>query len=214
MTLTAYDGSPLGRVLDRIDIGGAEQSFAPGSRITKTFSVEPGTIHGAVWVEAYLISPAGELVVLDTSDRLSVSVTVHPMRISDAKVIVAGAAFAFTTVALDVEDIDDDVIERINDGALRLRVENQLELGATGVIEINAPALAPIVKILHLDGARTSRERIGYTREEMRSILGTPGVVLTGAGAISSAAGPVVITPASKITAAADIEFEIELGKR
>ena len=214
MALTVYDGTPFGRVLDKIEIKGADQSFAPGSKITRTFSVDPGTIEGAVWVEAYVISPGGDLVVLDTSDRLSVSVTVRPMRIADAKVLVAGNAFAFTTVELDLEDIGDDVIERINDGALRLRVENQFELGADGVIEVRAPGLSPILKTLHLDQARSSDERIAFTREEMHSILGTAGVVLTGAGVVSSTVGPVVITPATRITAAADIEFEIELGEQ
>lgn len=213
MTLTAYDGTPFGRVLDRIVISGASRSFPPGSRIAETFSVDPGTIEGAVWVEASVISPAGELVTLDTSDRLAVSVTVHPMRITDARVLVAGNTFAFTTVELDVEDIDDDVIERINDGALRLGVENQFDLGADGVVEVRAPGMDPIVKPLHLAQARSFDERIAFSREEMRSILGREGVVLTGAGVVWSVAGPVVITPASRITADADIEFEIELGE-
>lgn len=214
ITLTAYDGTPFGRVLDRIVISGANRTFPPGSRITETFSVDPGTIAGAVWVEAFVVSPAGEIVILDTSDRMSVSVTVHPVRISDARVIVAGQTFAFTTVALNVEDIGDDVIERINDGAVRLRVENDFGLGADGVIAITAPGVSSIFKTLHLDRAESSSERIEFTREELHSFLGTAGAMLTGTGLFSSSAEPIVITPASRITAAVAIELEVGLGNQ
>lgn len=197
---TTFVGSalPAGQTTTRaITVSGGSIGTRFGSQISSRTTIDSKAV--------------GTAVTMNTSSQLTVTATPQNLLMSSAGVSLAGKAFNIDPQDLDVAEIDTDVIDHLQSGAIILDVTNPF--GAmTATIRINYPG-GSLVKNVSLSNDYNPTVTLSYTDAELKRFLGQPSVMLTGNGTMNPAGGLFGVTPTAVVTLKAKLAAKIRLGE-
>lgn len=217
VTLALRDGGPTGTVLDQIVLDGSDTSFGPGATIVRTLSYS-GPIGNELSVTVAILSPAGgpepgNWVPIQLADRLQVEVNPGTVEASAALISVGGRSFELPATELDVEDLDDDLIDRIERGTMRLLVDNPWSVGGTLNMVINGPAQSgPLNFIALVPASPNATVEVAFSKEDLQEFLGEPGGVFGGQGTVAQGSGSIQITPKQFMTIETELGISVIIG--
>ena len=159
VTITLVDGAPGGRVLDQVVLDGASTALTPASTTTVTLNLTAGTVSSTITAQVTVDSPAGDAVLINTTDRLEIVVEPGVLSVASAIVDVANRDVSIDQVELDVEGMEDGLIDRIESGALALEIRNPFGVAISLVLEVGVPAAgSSIERTLEISDALDSME--------------------------------------------------------
>jgi len=216
-TLTLRDGSPTGPILDEIVVDGEDTSFGPGATLTRELEYA-GAVSSALALTVTVDSPAGgpepgNWVLVRLNDQIEATATPQDIEASSAVIDVSGRVFSFGVTELDVEDVSDDIVDRVQEGTIQLDIVNPWSVGAILNLTIVGPTMAaPVVLIAAVPAASTSSVEVDFTQAELQSFLGRPDVVITGQGTVNQDAGTVTLTPGQILTVKSKLDLVILIG--
>ena len=210
ITLSLYEGGTGGRLLDRVVLDGAAESLSPGTSLTQDLEFS-GTVRTPLVADVAVSSPAGDPVTMDVSEMLTVEASVLILEISSALVDVAGRELTLDETDLEVEDLDETVVDRVQSGAFNLEVGNPWSIGATFSVTIQGPG-PTVAKEFSIPAGPTSSVRVEFTQSELRSFLGEPNVFLRGTGVVAGGGGPVTLAPGEELSLDTELDLVIRVG--
>jgi hypothetical protein len=217
VTLSLRDGGPAGPLLARILVDGATTSFSPGTFLTRALEYS-GPVGSTLTITVQVDSPAGgtspsDRVLVRLSDQIRVSATPQDLEVTSALVRMDGRSFDLIDTQLDVQDLDEGLVDRVQSGALVMEIGNPWSLGAAVELTLRGPTLgSPIVKNLSVPAAPSSSVRVEFTRDELQSFLGQPGVTLGGGGTVAPGTGAVTVTPHQALTIETRLDLVLRIG--
>lgn len=210
ITLSLYEGGSGGRLLDRVVLDGATESFPPGTNLTQDLEFS-GTVRSPLVADVAVSSPAGDPVTLDVSEILTVETSVLILEVSSALVDVAGRELTLEETELEVEDLDETVVDRIQSGAFNLEVANPWSIGATFSVTIQGPG-PTVAKGFSIPAGPSSSARVKFTQSELQSFLGEPNVFLRGTGVVEEGEAPVTLVPGQELVLDTELDLVIRVG--
>jgi len=210
LTISLYNGSTSGPLLDRVLVDGATEAFPPGTTLTRTLEFS-GEVEDALVVQLGIFSPLGDPVTIDVTEVFSVGATVLDLEAVSAAVDLSGKGFTLEETVLEVGDMDEEMVHRIQEGAMDLIIHNPWSVGATFAIQIIGP-FAPIPKTFSIPGDPTSTARIEFSQEELRTFLGQEDVILVGTGVVDPDAGESALTPGQLLILDTRLDLIIRVG--
>ncbi len=204
ITLTLTSGSAT---IGTLTLNGATDVLPANSSLTRSVTLASGVpVSGKIAAVLAVSSPAGDPVRIDASETFSITVTPQTIRVSDATVAVSGKSVAIQPVELNVSDIDQSLIDRVQAGALVLGIVNPFGVTGTLNLTIVGPGVT-IRKPVQL-GTGATTQRVPFTTDEIKSILGRSGVTFTATGPVSSPQ-PVKVSPAQAAQVTAQLELTL-----
>jgi hypothetical protein len=208
LVITARSGQT---VLAKDSIEGETTSLPANVDHVRTLSLSSATVTGPISIGIRLHTPAGNPVVVSTAQRLTVTATPAQVRVSRAQVSATNESVSTPAVELGLVDLDDEVADRLQAGAIRLTIENPFTVGGTLQLRIDRPGLPPLTRTAQVQPGSSST-RVAFAGEELRSLIGHPGVTFQALGNVSSPAGGTAVSPEYLI----DIRtrWELTLGPR
>src|SRR5690606_26968125 len=108
--------------LGRVDLNGATDTLEPGVPVQRTIQVAEGSVTGSVRAVTEITSVGGQLAATDTSDEIVVVTEVTSFLVSSVVVDVNNRTVSIDERALDLEDIDEGIADRIVSGGIVLDV--------------------------------------------------------------------------------------------
>jgi hypothetical protein len=186
--------------------------FPSGNTVERTIPLSPGTVTTGLSVTAALSSPASLVpVTIRNAARLSGSAVPGPIDISEARVIVTERPINVQAVTLDLTEIDGALSERVKSGAVVMRLNNPFDVQHTAPLELRiAGPDVDVVKLVQLSPGQTT-QRVEFTREQIRSLLGH-SVTMLLTGRIAGTNGPVRVQPHDEVKVQTTLDLVIELG--
>lgn len=204
LTLTLTSGSAT---VGTLTLNGATDALAPSSTTTRSVTLAAGVpIAGRIAAVLAVSSPAGDPVRIDAGESFSVTVTPQTVRVSDVTVAVSGKSVAIQPVELKVNDIDQSLIDRVRAGALVLNIVNPF--GVTGTLNLTIAGPGVTIRKQVQLGTGATTQRVPFTTDEIKSILGRSGVTFAATGPVSSAQ-PVKVTPSQAVQVNAQLELTL-----
>jgi hypothetical protein len=209
-----YDGGTIvisiaddatGTSLGQIMLDGSLDVLVPGTSEVRTLVLSAGDVSGALRATTTVDAPGGQLAPIDVSDFIEVTATVASMLLSSVTVDVGSRSVSFDEQALDLEDLDSDLTDRIVSGAVILDVTNPFGVAIDGTVEIGATS-----KAFSIDGGSSSTSTLSYTGDELRSFMGQPNITFSGSGIANGTA--VTIAPGQEMAVRATLDFTLEIG--
>jgi hypothetical protein len=204
-----------GVTLARDSLDGATTTFAPGPPLVRHLALTSGEVSGPITVRVTLRTPGtgSQAVPWDLGDLFTVSVVGESVQVSEARVRVAGLSVQGAEVELDLDEVDEEIIDRVEGGGFRLEVRNPFELEGAIVLAVGGPGFGPIERTIGIEPGM-SEARVTYNEDEIRSILGSPGVNFSASGTVAGtgAGGTVTVRPAQVLTIKAQLELVVGLG--
>lgn len=181
--------------------------FPHGIQRTVNIPLSAFVFDQALAAEVNINSPAGDPVLINTSN--SVTIIAGPVRttIGQMTVNVASQSFADTN-ELDLSDMDTELGDRILGGGVRLRFENPFNATGAFNLVITGPGVS-ITKSVSMIANATSANRVTLTADEIRSLLGKVLEVRLS-GSFSAPGGQLTLTPAQVVTITTDLELAIQ----
>jgi hypothetical protein len=211
LEVLVWDGSNGGRLLADTLISGAVDSIPPGTRKVVELALGPGLLLDGLFMELLLDSPLGDQVEIRIQDRLDGHFVPEPLRVTSARIQVAGREVTLDTTELDLEDLDQGMVDRVLEGAVDIAVENPFDVALDLTLRISGPDTPDLVReIIIVPG--TSTLRLDFSGAELRSFLGRPGVILEGGGTVRLDAPPVEVTPEDEVTLRVTLDLILRLG--
>jgi len=211
ITITITDSAD-GDILGTLLIDGATTAMAPSATLNRTLDLNAGTVNGGLTTTVDVYSPLGDAVTINTALQVSATATPSNVVVSSVAIDVGGRSVDLEPVELDVEDIDSEVAERVQSGAIVLHVTNPFGIAAAAQITIDGPTISPIQKAANLGSAATSTVTLTLTGPEIRSFLGQPDVVLSGNAVVDAAAPIITVTPGQELLLTSDLDFTLRIG--
>lgn len=211
LTLTITDDAD-GDVLGTLVIDGFATAFAPGAVLDRTVDLVPSSVQGSIVATVGIDSPAGDPVTIDADLGVSVTATPDGITVSAVEIDVSGLSVDLDDVSLGVEDVDADVVDRIIEGGFVLDVANPFGVAADFQLSLTGPTIAPIVKSVSIGHEPTSTVRVDFSGDELRSFMGHPDVMLSGAAVVDSGAGPVMVDPGEELVLSASLDLTLRIG--
>lgn len=193
-------------------VDGATTPFGQGTTLNLTLPLQPVTVEGNIVATVTLTSPSGDPVTVDSSLPISIVATVSNVLVSEVSVDVSNEAVTLDPVSIDLEDLGDEIAERLLSGAFVIDVENPFGVGAMVQFTIDGPTISPIQKSLQIDASPVSTERVDFTNAELQSMLGQSSLSLTGGATVDPAAGIVSVRPGQELVFAASLDFILQVG--
>ncbi len=204
LALTLSSGAATAGALT---LSGATDSVPAGSTTTRAIPLTTGAaVTGKIAAVLAINSPAGDPVRIDAGQRFGVTVSPQTVRVSDVTVAVTGKSVSIQPVELSVSDIDQSLVDRVRAGALVLNIVNPFGVTGTLTMTISGPGVT-IRKPVQL-GTGSTTQRVPFTEDEIRSILGKSGVSFTASGSVN-AAQPVKLTPSQAVQVTAQLELTL-----
>ncbi len=204
LALTLSSGAATAGTLT---LDGATDSVPRGSTSTRAVPLATGAaVSGKIAAVLSINSPAGDPVRIDASQRFSVTAAPQSSRVSDVTVAVNGKSVSIQPVNLSVSDIDQSLVDRVRAGTLVLNIVNPFGVTGTLTMIIAGPGVT-IQKPIQL-GSGSTTQRVPFTEDEIRSILGKSGVSFTAGGTVN-AAQPVKLTPSQAVQVVAQLELTL-----
>ncbi|MDH3272770.1 MAG: hypothetical protein OEN56_15635 [Gemmatimonadota bacterium] len=199
-------------VIGTLTIEGADQAFAAGATLMTTIDLQTTDVEGSLDVRVTLDSPTGDPVTVDSDLQLTVTASPANVTVGSVEIDVSSELVRFDPVSLDVADLDQDLIDRVGDGAFILEVLNPFGVGADFQITIAGPTIATIQKDATIGPESESTAVIPFTGSELRSFLGQPNVLLSGEAVVDAGAGAVTVNPGQELVLKASFDLAITIG--
>lgn len=196
--------SSAGVMVVRDSISGHDTAFPAGVTLASELAVAPVDVAGELAIEIRIYSPEGDGTTVSVRDELLVTLEPTTVAISEATVALADQAVGPEARTVDLP-VDSALVERVQSGALLVAVQNPFDVTGQLDLAFQLPGRA-IRKSVALQ-AGTSEERVGFTGQELRDILGETDVQVLVEGAVQSADGTVTVRPGQQI--AFGLEFEV-----
>lgn len=209
--LTITDESD-GDVVGTVVVDGQDQAFPPGTTLTSVVELEAATVEGDIGATVAITSPTGDPVTVDSSLSIDVTVTPLDVLVGSVEIDVANENVNLDPVDLDVEDVDQELTDRVTSGAFVLDVVNPFMVAAEFQIAISGPTIATIQKSASIGPEAESTVVIDFTLQEIRSFLGEPGVILSGGAVVDPAAGSIVVDPGQELILTASLDLTVLVG--
>jgi hypothetical protein len=159
-----------------------------------------------------LDSPPGDPVRVDTTQRLTLVVSLDEMDVSEASIRVDGRSINPSPVDLNFEDIDQAPIDRVEAGALRLEIGNPFHVSGSIRATLQTPTTAVDRTLTVNPGATT--QRLELTDAELGTILGQPSATLVVSGVLSAPSDVAVIRPRQAITIHGRVEVDLSSAEQ
>lgn len=194
-----------GQEIGRLDLVGGTDALAPGVPVQRTVALSESTISGAIRAVAEIDAPGGQSAPIDTADEIAVIADVTSLLVGSVTVDVPTQGVSIDEQAIALEDIPAEVVERIVSGTIVLDVENPFSVSLDGQVE-----LGPTSRSFSVPGSGPSTSELSYTGAELRSIVGQPGVTLSGSGVANGAS--VTIRPGQVMVLKATLDITLEIG--
>ncbi len=107
-------------------IRGEDRAFPAGEALTPTLAIRPVDVANDLDLEVRLYSPAGDPVMVETSDTLGVTFAPATLEIEQATVRASSVAVGPTRTEMALGELDSDstIVDRIERGAIRFRILN------------------------------------------------------------------------------------------
>jgi hypothetical protein len=211
LRLEVRDGDASGPIVAELTIDGATDSIPPGSTYIATMDLDAKTFGSVLTAVVFLDSPSGSTVVLTSSDEFSVDVSPSEVLVDEAVVALVDQAVDIDPVSLDADDIPDEIIDRLEGGALILEVDNPFDVEANLDLQISGPGFPAIQKGVAV-GMGASEEMVELTAAELRSFLGQPNVSFEGSGAASAPSGTTAVRADQVLRFQALIQLTVRVG--
>lgn len=204
-----------GVTLARDSLDGATMTLAPGAPLYRHLALTSGEVSGPITVRVTLRTPGtgSQAVPWDRGDLFTMSVVEELVQVSEARVRVAGLAVQAAEVELDLDDVDEGIIDRVEGGGFRLEIRNPFELEGAIALGVRGPGFGPFERPIAIEPG-VSEARVTFNRDEIRSILGSPDVFFAASGTVAGTGpgGTVAVQPSQVLTIKAQLELEVRLG--
>jgi hypothetical protein len=188
-----------------------DQPFPAGAPLTRTVDLAPGVMAGIIRARVAIVSPAGGPVALDNAAALTAHVIPVAMILTEADVAVEQRPIEAQPVQLDLTGVDEDLRERVRDGAIRLVLDNPFPLAGSLELRLRAAASgADIVRAVQVSAGRTTHV-IALSRDELRWLLGYE-VAATLTGPVTASGPSVTVRPDQEVTITPRLDLVIEIG--
>lgn len=207
---SAGPGEP-GRSVGFVELDGAVTSLPPGGSVSRQVDLESGTVEPELTILIHLDSPEGDPVRIDTGEIVRVSAVPDPVLMSSLSLVVTDRFVVSETVALDVGDVDRNVVDRLVRGDFILEVDNPWTVEMALSLRIVGAGIPTITKPVTIPPGSSTR-RVSFTGEELRSFLGREGVVLEGDGVANTTDGSVTVAPAQSLRVVNDLDLTVRIG--
>mgnify|MGYP006091714967 CR=1 FL=1 len=204
LTITIYDGQD-GTTLGEVVVDPATGPMIPGGTLTRTISVGPSSIGATLFAAVAVVSVGGQVALINTANQITVTTTTTSMLVSAATVNVGSQSVDFDPEPLDVEDIDNQLVDRIQEASLLLDIVNPFGVSVSATIVIG-----PTSKALSIDTGATSSTSITYTNSELQSWLGQPGITFSGSGVASGES--ITVSARDELTIQVTLDATIQIG--
>lgn len=204
VTITIADDL-TGAVLGELVLEDPTDDLTPNIPELRTISVQPGSITGALRATTTVDSPSGKTALIDVSDQIEVTATVQSLLVSSVTVDVGSRSVTLEEQAIGLEDIDQEIADRIIEGSIILDIDNPFGVSLDGTIEIGSTS-----RSISITDASTSTVTLSYTGDELRSLVGQPNVLFSGSGVANGDA--VTIRPGQVMLLEATLDFTILIG--
>jgi hypothetical protein len=211
LNLRVWGGPNAQTLLDEIDIDGADQAFPSGTSLDRTVMVSSAQVGSTFRVELAIDSPAGDPVTVNTSLGVEVHVTPETVLVSSATVEVAGREVSTDPVELNLGDVESDIVDRIQSGALEFLVENPIRTPVDFTLRITG-GFPDIVKQASLSGAASSTTRVEFTQDELHTFLGKDNVLLTGTGTVPAGTPSTTVAPQDTVKIDTRLDAVLRIG--
>jgi len=214
-TVTLLDTDMNGDTLGQVILDGANGDSLPAGLSTIPL-LAAGTIATAIFVVVDLDSPAGDPVPIDLAASLDLTATVVTFLVSEITVNVDGQMVTIKTTNPKVEDIDEDLRNRLKEGSLILDIQNPFGVGIPMMsLDISGPTFMTISKTVNISSAQTSRVTVLYTGDELRTFLGQSNVLISGGGRVESPGvppPPITVTPDQVMVIQTSLDLVVEIS--
>ena len=217
ISIALRDGGVGGPILAEVLVEGATTSFDPGTTLSRTLEYS-GPVTAELWVVTTIDSPAGGLdpgdwVLVRLTDEIQVTATPQTLEATSAVVSVAGETFELIDTDLDVEDLDDEIVDRIQSGAAIMEVSNPWAIGASLTLTVDGPTMAtPVVKVVAVPASPSSTVRVEFSQAELKSFLGQSDITMSGDGTVAPEAGFVTVSPDQILLIDTELDLTIRIG--
>lgn len=200
-----------GEVVAFDSIDGADRAFPAGTSLTPSLPVRPVEVGGQLTFGITLHSPAGDPVLIDTSDTIGVALAPSTLEVSRITIQAPAIVLPGFQSSLDLGRLEEQaVLDAVDRGALLVRIHNPFEV--TGALELT----------VELDGRTIQRtlpvqpgdagERLELSGSELRDLVTSDRVDLSVGGTLSPTEGTVTIAPTQVLVLAADLELVVHIG--
>lgn len=193
-------------------IHGDDQAFPAGTPLTPTLAIRPVHVVNDLDLEVRLYSPTGDPVMIESSDTLGVTFAPATLEIEEATVRASSVAVGPTRTEADFGDAgsDEALLDRIESGAIRLRISNPFAV--TGQLDITFEAEGTTVARTVEIGPGDSSARVELSGDELRSILASETATVVTSGTVSATDGTVTVTPTQVLVLEHDFELVLRVG--
>lgn len=197
-SLVAYDS-----------IDGNDVAFPGGTSLSPDLPIRPVEVSSSLDMEVYIYSPEGDDLTIEASD--TAGVTLHPSTVEIADVTIDAASITIDPVSttMDFGDVDSTALEHIQSGALLLGVSNPFDV--TGTLDLTFQNVVPRIQRDVPLRTGTYEERLDFTSDEVRSMVGAGIVDVVATGTVGST-GPVTVTPDQALLVDTDLEVVVLIG--
>lgn len=218
MRIVVTSGTTL---VARDSVDGANLTLPSGTSRTRSIpllasATAPIRLRGPVTLVATLFSPAGDSVVINTSEQFSVTAAANNITISQVAINVPTTTFTPQHGTVDLSGLDRANSGKISGGAVILEIINPFAVGGSLTLDVKAPDGAHVVKsfTLNVGGAASpiSTVRLPLTAAEINSLVGQKDVAITLSGSVSSPNGAVTVTPMERMAITTLVEATIVTG--
>lgn len=211
ITITITDDAD-GDLVGTLTVNGTATPFPPTSTLARSIPLQAVTIDGALNADVQLNSPTGDPVTVDSSLPISVLAQALNVRVSSVDIDVSGQAVSLDPTSLDLEDVDQDIADRVMSGAFIVDVTNPFDVGAQFQITISGPGFTTINKNVTVPSGPEVQVSIPFTVQEIRSMLGRSGLTLSGGATVDAGAGIITVNPGEELVITASLDLELRIG--
>lgn len=205
----ASGGVPVAR--DSVDGADPDGAFPSGTTKTLTMDVTPGDLSPQLDITVDISSPAGDPYTVNSAASLDATLQPSSLLMSEVEINVNNINVDTDPTALDLAGVDSTVIDRVLQGALRFNIDNPFNLTGTLDLTLDPPNPVLIQKSVAITQG-TNTERIAFTGNELRSLLGEDNVQVTASGVMTAPAGSIRVTPGRAIVIGTEIELNVLIG--
>lgn len=191
-------------------IDGADQAFPASIALTPSLGVQPVVANDTVEMEIAIHSPAGDSTLIDSSDTLGISFAASTLLIDETTISATGIDIDSVSTEMDFGDVDSATVSRVQRGALRFGVSNPFTLSGTLDMTFRGD-FQTIQHSLTLEEGNYG-ERLEFTGDEVRAILGSDSVETVSSGSVSADDGTVTVSPLDALTLDSEFELVILVG--
>ena len=153
-------------------------------------------------------SPEGDPILIDEDETFKAVATPDDIRVSEVKINVVNREITADNVELDLDALDENfVIDRVNAAWMRLSLANPFDIQGRVSATITTPEVTLVKEFEIAPGA--TQQRLGFTREEVQSILRQPSATFSFSGAVSAPSGSITIRPSQILSIASGLELDV-----